>query len=116
MRFLLRLVLNAVAIIVAAYVVPGVRVAGPEAALVAGVILGLINTFIRPLLSFLAFPITVITLGLFTLVINAVCFALTAELVDGLELDGATAAVLGALFVSVVSWLLSLVLVPKNKE
>jgi len=114
MRFLLRLVLNAVAIVVAAYIVPGVIVRGPQAALVAGIILGLINAFIRPVLKILTFPITILTLGLFTLVINAVCFALTAYLVDGFALEGVTAAVLGALLVSVVSWLLSMALVPEK--
>jgi len=116
MRFLLRLLLNGIAIVVAAYVVPGVIVRGPEAALLAGVILGLVNAFIRPVLKFLAFPITILTLGLFTLVINAACFALTALLVDGFAIEGVMPAIVGALLVSVVSWLLSVVLVPNRKD
>jgi putative membrane protein len=114
MRFLLRLLLNVLAIIVTAYVVPGVIVRTTQAAFAAGAILGLINAFIRPVLTILTFPITILTLGLFTLVINALCFALTAYLVDGFALTGVTAAVLGALMVTVVSWLLSVVLVPNR--
>jgi len=114
MRFLLRLVLNGVAIFIAAALVPGVVIASPLAALKAGVILGLINATIRPLLGILAFPITVLTLGLFTFVLNAVCFALAAYLVSGFALTGWLPALVGAFIVSIVSWVLSVVLVPKR--
>jgi putative membrane protein len=115
MRFLLRLLLNSVAIVIAAAIVPGVVIDEPVAALKAGVILGLINATIRPVLGFFAFPITVLTLGLFTFVLNAVCFALTAYLVRGFALTGVLPAIIGALVVSLVSWLLSVLLVPKRK-
>jgi putative membrane protein len=115
MRFLLRLLLNAVAIVVAAAIVPGVVIAEPIAALKAGVILGLINATIRPVLGFFAFPITILTLGLFTFVLNAACFALTAYLVDGFSLTGALPALVGAFIVTVVSWVLSVMLVPNKK-
>ena len=115
MRFLLRLLLNGVAIVVAASLINGIHLSGWQAALIAGVILGLINAVIRPVLKILAFPITILTLGLFTLVINAVCFALAAWLVPGFDIDGAVPAFVGALLVSIVSWLLSVVLVPKKE-
>ena len=110
MRFLLRLVLNGIAIIVAAWFVPGVHVAGPGPALIAGALLGLVNALIRPLLLILTFPFTLLTLGLFIFVVNAICFGLTAALVPGFNLDGFLAAFLGALVVTVVSWLLSALL------
>lgn len=116
MRFLLRLLLNGVAILVAAALINGVHLSGAPAALMAGVILGLINAIIRPVLKILTFPITILTLGLFTLVINAVCFALTAWVVDGFEIDGPVPAFVGALLVSIVSWLLSVLLVPKKEK
>ena len=115
MRFLLRLLLNGVAIVIAGAVVPGVVIDGPLAALKAGVILGLVNATIRPVLGILTFPITILTLGLFIFVINAVCFALTAYFVDGFSLTGALAAFVGALLVTLVSWALSVILVPKRK-
>jgi putative membrane protein len=114
MRFLLRLVLNGIAIIVAAWFVPGVHVAGPGPALIAGALLGLVNALIRPLLLILTFPFTLLTLGLFIFVVNAICFGLTAALVPGFNLDGFLAAFLGALVVTIVSWLLSALLPDKR--
>ena len=116
MRFVLRLLLNAVAIVIAAAIVPGVVIAEPIAALKAGVLLGLINATVRPVLGFFAFPITILTLGLFTFVLNAACFALTAYLIRGFALTGAVPALVGAFIVTVVSWTLSVVLVPKKKR
>ena len=116
MRFLLRLLLNGIAILVAVSAISGLHVRDEMAALTAGAILGLINAFIRPVLKVLSFPITILTLGLFTLVINAVCLALTAYLVDGFEIDGPQPAFLGALIVTFVSWSLSVLLVPAKKE
>jgi putative membrane protein len=114
MRFLLRLVLNAVAIVVAAWFVPGVHVTGLAPALIAGVLLGLVNALVRPLLLILTFPFTLLTLGLFIFVVNAICFGLTAALVPGFALDGVLAAFLGALVVTIVSWVLSALLPDKR--
>jgi putative membrane protein len=114
MRFVLRLILNGVAIFIAAALVSGVVIDDPVAALKAGVVLGLINATIRPVLGILAFPITLLTLGLFTFVLNAVCFALTAYLVRGFSLRGVAPALIGALIVSIVSWALSVIFVPKK--
>jgi putative membrane protein len=116
MRFLVRLLLNGVAILVAGAVINGIHLRDEVAALTAGAILGLINAFIRPVLTILTLPITILTLGLFTLVINTVCFAATAYLVDGFEIDGPAPAFFGALLVTVVSWALSVLLVPKKKS
>ena len=104
MRFLLRLLLNGIAIIVAAWFVPGVYLGGIVPALLAGAILGFVNALVRPILLLLTLPFTLITLGLFIFVVNAICFALTAALVPGFEISGFFAALFGAIIVSLVSW------------
>ena len=111
MRFLARLLLNGVAIILAAYVLPGLHVDGYVPALVAGIILGLVNAIVRPVLFLLTLPLTLLTLGLFIFVLNAICLALTALIVPGFRVDGFGWALLGALLVSVVSWILNGILV-----
>ena len=105
--FLIRILANALAILLAAYVVPGVRVDGFTSALLAGLVLGLINAIIRPILVFLTFPITLLTLGLFLLVLNALCFWFAAAVVGGVHVRGFLPAFLGALIVSIVSWLVT---------
>jgi len=107
MGFLLRVLLNGLAIFAAAWLVPGVHLAGPVPALIAGLILGLVNALVRPILVILTLPFTLITLGLFLLVVNTICLALTAALVPGFEISGFFAAFLGALIVTMVSWILS---------
>ncbi|MGH7278352.1 MAG: phage holin family protein [Candidatus Rokuibacteriota bacterium] len=107
MGFLLRAVINAVTIYLAAYLVPGLAVAGVLPALVAGVVLGLINAVVRPVLVVLTFPLTLLTLGLFLFVLNAFCLWLTSVLVPGFYVGGFGAAFLGALVVSLVSWILT---------
>jgi putative membrane protein len=114
MRFLMRLVLNGIAIVIAAWFVPGVHVNGFAPALIAGALLGFVNAIVRPLLLILTLPFTLLTLGLFIFVVNAICFGLTAALVPGFHLDGFLAAFLGALVVTIVSWLLSAFLPDKG--
>ena len=107
MRFLARLLLNGLAIIIAAYVIPGMQVTGATAALIAGVILGVVNAIVRPILFVLTLPLTLLTLGLFIFVLNALCLGLTAAIVPGFDVNGFFPALFGALFVSVVSWILN---------
>jgi putative membrane protein len=116
MRFLARLVLNGVAIIVAAWLLPGLHIDGPFPALIAGAILGFVNAIVRPILILLTLPLTLITLGLFIFVVNAICFALTAWIVPGFSVDGFWWALLGALLVSVVSWILNGLVVGKRER
>ncbi len=116
MRFLARLVLNGIAIIVAAYLVPGIVVDGPVPALAAGAILGFVNALVRPILFLLTLPLTLLTLGLFIFVLNAICLGLTAAVVPGFAISGIVAAVVGALVVSVVSWVLSGILVGSKED
>lgn len=114
MRFLLRLLLNGVAVFLAAQVIPGIGVSGPGAAIVAGVALGLVNAIVRPVLILLTLPATVITLGLFIFVVNAICLGLAAWFVPGFTISGFIPALIGALIISVISWLLSVILIDKK--
>jgi putative membrane protein len=105
--FLLRVLANALAIFLAAAIVPGIEIRGVLAALGAGLVLGLVNAVVRPVLLVLTLPLTLVTLGLFLFVLNGLCLWLTSLLVKGFEVHGFWAAVFGALIVSVVSWLLT---------
>jgi putative membrane protein len=117
MRFLARLLLNGIAILVAAWLVPGLQLAGTGSALIAGAILGLVNALVRPVLFLLTLPFTLLTLGLFIFVLNALCLGLTAALVPGFEIAGFWSALFGALVVSIVSWILNgLVLSPDERR
>jgi putative membrane protein len=107
MRFLARLVLNGLAIIIAAWLLPGIHISSTLSALVAGVILGFVNAIVRPVLFFLTLPLTLLTLGLFIFVLNAFCLWLTSRIVPGVVVQTFGAALLGALVVSIVSWLLT---------
>jgi putative membrane protein len=104
MGFLVRVLLNALAILLAGAIVPGIEVDGLLPALAAGVALGLVNAVIRPVLLILTLPITLVTLGLFILVLNGLCFWLVSAFVPGFHVAGFWSAVGGALLVSVVSW------------
>ena len=116
MRFLARLLLNGIAIIIAAWLLPGLHIDGTLPALLAGVILGFVNAIVRPVLFFLTLPLTLITLGLFIFVLNAICFGLTAWLVPGFSVDGLWWAILGALIVSIVSWILNGLVVGRRER
>ncbi|HXI34650.1 MAG TPA: phage holin family protein, partial [Gemmatimonadales bacterium] len=97
--FLFRLVITALGLWLAATIVHGVSFTGWGALLVAALVLGIVNAVIRPILVFLTFPITLLTLGLFILVVNGISLALVAWLVPGFHVAGLAAAVLGALVV-----------------
>ncbi|MDP2872298.1 MAG: phage holin family protein [Bacillota bacterium] len=107
MSVLVRIGINALALLAAARLVGGVEVQGFEAALVAALVLGLINVTLRPILVVLTIPINVVTLGLFTFVINALMLLLVSRVVAGFEIAGFWPALLAALLLSIVSSLLS---------
>ncbi len=110
--FLLRWVSTAVAIGVAAQVLPGMRVDSVWAAVVAALLLGLVNATLRPMLLLLTLPLTVVTLGLFALVVNGAMLALVASVVKGVHIAGFGSAVLGAVLISLVGSLLAWLLRP----
>jgi putative membrane protein len=107
MGFLIRLVVNAVALIAVTYIVPGIHVSGLGGAIIAALILGIVNAILRPILVVLSLPLELLTLGLFTLVINALLFWLVGALHVGLTVDGFWPAFWGALVMAIVSWILS---------
>lgn len=107
MGLILRIVINAATIAVAAAIVPGIHLAGLGPALIAGLVLGIVNAIVRPILVILTLPLTLLTLGLFLFVLNALCLWLTARLVPGFDIGGFGPALLGALIVSLVSWVLT---------
>jgi putative membrane protein len=115
MGFLARVLVNALAIYLAAAIVPGIEIGGVGAALLAGLVFGLINAVVRPVLLILTLPLTLLTLGLFIFVLNALCFWLTAALVRGFDVHGFWPAFWGALLVSVVSWVLTSFLSDRGK-
>jgi putative membrane protein len=113
MRLLIAWLINAVALFALPYLVPPIRVESFTTALIAALVLGLVNTLIRPLLVLLTLPVTVLTLGLFILVINGLLFWAVANFVGGFHVDGFWSAMIGALLYSLISWVLSTLLLKK---
>ena len=108
--FLIRWLLNAVALWVTCSIVGGISVTGTTPLLVAALVLGVLNAFLRPLLLIVTIPLLLITLGLFVFVVNGLVLWLTSSLVAGFHVSGFGSAVLGALILSCVSFLLNLFL------
>lgn len=107
MRLLLRWLVSALTLLLVAYYVPGIVVMSFYAALIAALILGLMNAIIRPLIIILTLPVNILTLGLFTLVINALMFWLASSVVKGFYVSGFAAAFWGALIMWLVSWVVN---------
>ena len=104
---LLRWLILTLAIMTAAYLFSGIHVNGFGSALFAALVLGILNAFFRPILLILTLPINVLSLGLFTFVINAVLLLMTSGVIGGLVVDGFGSALFGSLIISLVSLLLS---------
>jgi putative membrane protein len=104
---LIRWLFLTIAILVAAHLIEGIEVKGFWSALFAAAILGVLNAIFRPILILLTLPITVLTLGLFTFVINAVLIMMVSGVVGGFEVHGFWSALFGSLVISIVSWLLN---------
>ena len=107
MTLLLVWILNAVALLIVAYMLPGIVVTSFGSALVAAVVLGLLNTILKPVLQILTLPLTVITLGLFLLVVNALVFWLAGSILSGFKVAGFWWAFIGAIVYSIITSLLS---------
>jgi putative membrane protein len=116
MRLLLVWILNAIALLAVAYLYPGVQVEDWKAAAVAALVLGLVNTLVKPVLVILTLPVTIVTLGLFLLVLNALLFWAVASMVPGFHVNSFWAALLGALLYSVIGWLLSMLIPEKHRR
>lgn len=105
LRFVLQAVVTALGLWVAGLVVPGVAFASTGSLIAAAVLLGLVNAVVRPVLVVLTFPLTVLTLGLFLLVVNAAGIGIVASLLGGFELDGFWAGIGAAMVTGLVSWI-----------
>jgi putative membrane protein len=114
MRLLLLWILNAVALLAVTWLLPSIQVSGFGAALIAALVLGFINTLVRPVLALLTLPITVLTLGIFYLVLNGLLFWLASALLPGFHVEGFWSAVFGAVLYGVITWALS-TLIPNQK-
>lgn len=109
----IRWVISAVAILLTAFIVPGIEIQGFGAALVGALVLGIVNAFIRPLIILFSLPITILTLGLFTLVINGFMLSIVASVITGFYLKNFWNAMLGAIIISLFSSLINNVVLDK---
>jgi putative membrane protein len=104
---IIRWLINAVVLLGCAYLIPGIHVDGFVTALIAVVVIGAINMVVRPIFMILTIPITIVTLGLFLFVINALMFYFAGSILAGFRVDGALAAFLGSLVYSVAGTMLT---------
>ncbi len=115
MKLLLVWILNALALMAVAYYVPNIHVANFLTALVAALAIGLVNILIKPILVILTLPISILTLGLFILVINGLLFYLVGNWLQGFVVGSLSAGMIGALLYSVLSWLLAAIIIEDKK-
>ena len=115
MRLVLLWLINAVALLAVPYVIPSISVDSFTTALIAALVLGLVNTIIRPVLVILTLPATLLTLGLFIFVINGLLFWFVGHVLDGFHVGGFWAGVFGSIIYSIVSWILSALLLRDDR-
>ena len=115
LRFILQAVVTALGLWLASEVIPGVGVTSTSSLIAAAVLLGVVNALVRPILTFLTFPITLVTLGLFLLVVNAAMIGLVAVLLDGFVVDGLWAGIGAAVVTGAGSWVVGGLLIPDRK-
>jgi len=113
--FLIRMLVTALGLALAAALVPGIEIAGSVTLLAAALLLGIVNAVVRPLAVLFTLPLTLLTLGLFLLVINAAMLGLVAWLLDGFHIAGFFAALIGSLIVSFTSWIASWTIGPRGR-
>ena len=116
MRFILKLLVSSLAVFFAAKLIPGVTLEGFPTAILVALLIGFLNAFLKPILIILTIPITLLTFGIFLLVINAVIIILADYALDGFAVDSFITAVLFSIIVSVITWLLEAIANPKSKR
>ena len=114
MNFILKWLIGAGAFLLVAYILPGITVSSFYTALIVAFVWGLISFFLKPILHILALPITLLTLGLFSFVINGLLFWFMSSFIKGFEVDGFLSAILGAFLVSLFTWLARKILIRKE--
>jgi putative membrane protein len=115
MRLLIGWAVNALCLMAIPYLLPGIQITGFMAALIAALVIGLLNIIIKPILFLLTLPISILTLGLFTFVLNGLMFWLASKFLDGFEVLNFGWAVAGAFAYSIISWAVSALLMPDKK-
>jgi putative membrane protein len=115
MNLLLVWVINAISLLGVTYFIPSIHVSSFGAALVAALVLGLVNTLVRPVLVLLTLPVTLLTLGVFILILNGILFWFVGSILQGFVVQSFSAAFFGALLYSIISWLLSSLLSQSEK-
>jgi len=113
--FFLRTIITAIGLWIADAIIPGINIATPGTLIIAALLMGFVNALVRPLAVFLTFPITILSLGLFLLVINAAMFGLVAAFLEGFSVSGFFAALFGWLIVSITSTVTSWYIGPKGR-
>ncbi len=116
MKLLVIWMLNALALLAVAYFVPNIHLAGFSTALIAALVIGFVNMLIKPILVIFTLPITILTLGLFIIVINGLLFYAVGNWLVGFEVKTMMAGMLGALAYSVISWLLAAIFIDDKKD
>ena len=112
---ILRTLITMLGLLIASSLIPGVQIAGTGTFILAALLLGLVNAFVRPILILLTLPITILTLGLFLLIINAAMFGLVAAMLDDFVVAGLGSAILGAIIVSITSTMASWYIGPSGR-
>lgn len=113
--FLVRLLISAAGLGLASYLVPGIEIQGTGTLLGAAFLLGIVNAIVRPLAILFTLPLTIVSLGLFLLVVNAAMLGLVAALLSGFHISGFFAALAGSLIVSLTAWLASWYIGPNGR-
>lgn len=113
--FLIRLAVAALGLFLAGEIIPGIEIRGTGTLVAAALLLGIVNALVRPVAVLLTLPLTVLTLGLFLLVVNAGMFALVTALLDGFRVAGFGSALLGSIVVGLTSWLASWYIGPRGR-
>ena len=116
MRFILKILVSSLAVFFGAYILHGVYLDGFPTAILVALVMGFLNAFLKPILVVLTIPITLITFGLFLLVINAVIIIIADYALDGFEVNSFFTAVLFSILVSVITWILEAIANPKPKS
>ena len=115
MKLLIVWLLNALALLAVAYLIPSIHVAGFGSALIAAAVIGLVNMLVRPVLVILTLPVTILTLGLFLLVINGLLFFFVGHILNGFAVESLLSGIIGAVLYSLISWaLIALILGTKD--
>ncbi|MDD3014139.1 MAG: phage holin family protein [Candidatus Gastranaerophilales bacterium] len=106
-KYIVRLILLALSLLLVAWIVPGIRMSGFTAAIIAAFVIGIVNVLIRPVLLFITLPINILTLGLFTFIVNALLLWLVGAVVPGFQVMGFIPALLGSILLSILSVLIN---------